>query len=60
MLMLPPDNAYDYKITCKSIVMQDDVSEMSLCTESEFAEFLQLQIERTTLFEMREKSDKEK
>ena len=42
MLILPADNAYDYKITCKSIVMLDDVSEMSLCTESEFAEFLQL------------------
>ena len=41
MLILPAGNAYDYKITCKSIVMLDDVSEMLLCTVSEFAELLQ-------------------
>ena len=57
MLMLPPDNAYDYKITCKSIVMLENVSEMPLCTVSEFAELLQLWLKRTTLlvFEMRER-----
>ena len=41
MLILPAGNAHDYKITCKSIVMLDDVSEMILCTVSEFAELLQ-------------------
>ena len=30
MLMLPAGNVFDYKITCKSIVMLDNVSEMSL------------------------------
>ena len=55
MLILPAGHAYDYKITCKSVVMLDDVSEMRLCTVSEFAEFLQLQIKRTTLYEMRER-----
>ena len=34
MLMLPAGNAFDYKITCKSIVMLDNVSEMSLWTVS--------------------------
>ena len=42
ILMLPAGNAFNYKITCKSIVMLDNVSEMSLYTVSEFAEFLQL------------------
>ena len=34
MLMLPAGNAFDYKITCKSIVMLDNVSEISLWTVS--------------------------
>ena len=34
MLMLPAGNAFDYKITCKSIVMLDNVSEMTLWTVS--------------------------
>ena len=50
-------HSYDYTITCKSIVMLENVSEMPLCTVSEFAELLQLWLKRTTLLvlEMRER-----
>ena len=45
------------KITCKSIVMLDDVSEMPLYRVSEFAKSLQLWLKRTTLlvFEMKDR-----